>query len=739
MEAFFCRAQPPRAGSREGAAAAGPALAGNVTRMLRLAKNIVILLVVGVLALALGPRVGEAREVQLIMALDISGSMKTTDPLRLLPKAAQIMVELLDEKDSLGILTFEDVTLTRLPRGPLTPAQRRKGFQELFRLQPQGLWTDIHQVTAEALKAFGPQEQTKRALLLITDGQMDIDPLKGNSKAFVERLHQEIIPAYKKAGIPIYTVAFTEASDQALLKTLAEQTGGRFLLIPKADEVHQAFTKFYEDLKGPQVAPLVGNQFLIDSQVQEAILVATRASQGKPVVMSTPKGQKLGPASKGIRWFSAPTFDMVTLPKPEPGNWTVSGHKEGDGRVILLTDLKLECPHLPEEAGADEALITGALLVNKGQAVTLPEVTNQTVFTAELQAEGGKPVQLPLGNPPADQKELWPAGTRLARFPAFGAPGVWNLKIKALGKTFQRERNISLKVTHPWYKGQAGTGEPGQVEFKPSPDRKASQLAGWINISDPAGGIAGKFVQPQPGSSIRFAMPPNLSGACWVGLELTGVTASGRPLFLRPAALQVNLSPTAASAAGGSTSAAAAAAPGAKNQAAAAEIGPKGQAAASSPGSTGFLSRHRKLLLAAGLGLVAVMMVLLTIAYLFRPPALRFLIIGGRGGDVITDDMPMEKQNLLLKAQVESLQKEKNKLLADIGEMREQIEKLTSAKEELEAKLGEPSQEYKEKSKIIKELEQRLEEAEKEAKSVQEEYMALYARSQKEKQVMKKG
>jgi hypothetical protein len=720
--------------------------------MINFAKKVVFLFVFGVLALALGPRGGEAREIQLLMALDISGSMKATDPQRLLPKSAHIMVELLDEKDNLGILTFEDVTLTRLARGPLTPAQRRKGFQELTRLQPRGLFTDIYQVLAEAQKAFGPPGQAKRALLLISDGQMDIDPLKGNSKAFVERVHQEIIPAYQKAGISIYTVAFTTASDQVLLKTLAEQTGGRFLLIPAAEEVHQAFTRVYEDLKGPQVAPLVGNHFVIDPQVQEAILVATRSSQGKPVVLETPKGQKLGPASKGVRWFSAPTFDMVTLPQPEPGNWTVSGHKEGDGRVILMTDLKLDCPHVPEEAGADEALMAGALLINKSQPVTTPEVVNQTVFTAELQAEGGKPVQVPLGNQPADQKDLWPAGARVARFPTFGAPGIWNLKIQALGKTFQRERNFSIKVSIPWYKVQEVPGDgPTQVEFLLTPGREVAQMVGCFSINDPAGGVAGTFGHPLPGKGFRFAFPSDLSGTYLLNSHLTGTTASGRPLVLQPPPVKVNLTPGAPASKLGPKSAAAASETGSKGAAAvtaiepkaaalAPEIGPKTGTGSSSPGVLSKV-RNRKWLWLGALGLAGTVIILGTlvaVAYVFRPPALAFLILRS-SSETITDDMPPEKQNLLLKAQVESLQKEKGKILADLGEMRQAMEKLTAAKEELEARLGEPSKEYKEKSKIIKELENRLEEAEKEAKSVQEEYMALYARSQKEKQTLKKG
>lgn len=738
--------------------------------MARLGRNICIFLLLGVLAVAWAPRRGEAREVHLIMALDISGSMKATDPLRLLPKSANIMVELLDEKDSLGVLTFEDVTLTRLACGPLSPAQRRKGFQELSRLQPRGLYTDLYQAMASGLKCFEQPGQAKRALLLISDGQMDIDPRKGNSKAFVERVHQEIIPAYRKAGIPIYTVAFTTASDQALLKTLAEQTGGRFLLIPAAQDLHQAFTRFYEDLKGPQVAPLVGNRFLIDPQVQEAIVVVTRSTQGKAVALESPKGQKLSPATKtaGIRWFSAPSFDMVTIPKPEPGNWTVSGHKEGEGKIILMTDLKLDCPHMPEEAGTDEVLLAGALLKNKEQQVTAEEVLSQTLLTAELQAEGGKPLQLPMGPPPLEQRELWPAGARVAKFPPFSAPGIWRLKIRAQGKTFQRERNFSIKVSLPWYKVKEVTGDgPTQVEFLLSPGREVAQMVGCFSIIDPVGGVAGTFGHPLPSGGFRFSFPPELSGSYRLNAHLTGTTASGRPLVLQPQPVNVNLTRVAGAAAKepkkadpapepksaatpemGPKSAAAsekgpkgaAPVPGIepKSPAPAPEIGPKSAAGPPSPGAAAPVPRSRKWLWLAALGLAATVIILVTVAYVFRPRALSFLIWRS-SGETVTDDMPIEKQNLLLKAQVESLQKEKGKLLADLGEMRRNIEKLTAAKDELEARQGQPSKEYQEKSKVIKELEQRLEEAESEAKSVQQEYMALYARSQKEKQDLKKG
>jgi Mg-chelatase subunit ChlD len=183
---------------------------------------------------ALGPLAVEAEDhpgVQLLMALDTSGSMKTNDPSRLMPKAANVIVNLLGDKDYLGLYSFDEGAVDLLPLGPLNPLNRQRGLGELLRLKPQGPYTDIYTALQEALKGFDPQGPSQRALVLLTDGHMDINPQKGDSKAYVAKVQQEIIPAFKQAGIPIYTVAFTPQSDQVLLKELAEETGGRFILI----------------------------------------------------------------------------------------------------------------------------------------------------------------------------------------------------------------------------------------------------------------------------------------------------------------------------------------------------------------------------------------------------------------------------------------------------------------------------------------------------------------------------
>ncbi|MDD3581192.1 MAG: VWA domain-containing protein, partial [Desulfobacca sp.] len=215
---------------------------------------------------------------ELVVALDTSGSMKQNDPHQLLPQAVRLLITLVQPQDRLGILTFEDGAALKLPVLPLTPTHHQQSLAELKKLAPRGLYTDLYAALDEGLKAFPDGDPTPpRALILLTDGQMDINPQKGQSADFTARLIQEILPQYQERKIPIYAVAFTEQSDQKFLQQLAAQTGGRFLLVQQAADLYLAFATIYEELEHPQLAPVIGDQFMIDANVQEATLIISRA------------------------------------------------------------------------------------------------------------------------------------------------------------------------------------------------------------------------------------------------------------------------------------------------------------------------------------------------------------------------------------------------------------------------------------------------------------------------------
>ena len=97
------------------------------------------------------------------------------------------------------------------------------------------------------------------------------------------------------------------------------------------------------------------------------------------------------------------------------------------------------------------------------------------------------------------------------------------------------------------------------------------------------------------------------------------------------------------------------------------------------------------------------------------------------------------KNILRLQAQLEALSKEKAQLQAALEEKNQQAATLLAEKADLQADLERISAKTKGNVQSIEELEKKLEEAEREAQGVQQEYTALYARNQQEREKIKKN
>lgn len=666
--------------------------------------------------------------VQVLLALDTSGSMKTNDPRRLLPKAAALLVNLLEEQDCLGLLKFDETPVPLSELAPLHQAHRRRCLQGLAQLAPRGRYTDIPATLEAGLRLFGPPSSMPRALVLISDGQIDLDPEKGDQESAVTRLHREILPAYQKAHIAIFSVAFTAESDQRVLADLAAATRGSFLLVEKASDLHRALVWIYEKLKQPQLAPVMDHSFLIDAAVDEAMLIASRKTPDRPVELTDPLGVKITPKDTfpQVRWFATPVFDLVTISRPTPGFWRLGRIAEGEGKVILYTDLTLACPHLPEEVGGDEELMVGAAVCENGRPVTDAQFLGQTTFEAALVSPAGKAYGVKLAEPPEDLEEFWPPGARVGRFPPLETPGTAQLKVRVQGPTFRRERHFSIRVASPWYETKTVGGPQGHSRtliFYPSRREPLLDLRGWLSLRPASGGLGvQRFKLPAHGT-FSLALPglPELK-ALTVDLQLRGRTPSGRPVFLRPI-----VSPLAPDmSASGS-----------------APLSIRGNAGRVATKLRNFLQGRpgpgavfqRVWLLS---GLLALAGLLAGVAWLalrgrlnlgwLKPLTMAFTTAGGKS----------KAQELMLLARVETLLQEKAALEARLEEREECLRRAAAENAELQQKLERQSQRFQEKSKQIKELEQKLKEAEQEAKAVQEEYMALFARSQEGKQVLKK-
>ncbi|MCK5336844.1 MAG: VWA domain-containing protein, partial [Gammaproteobacteria bacterium] len=261
-----------------------------------------------------------------VVILDSSGSMKKSDPHSLRKPAAKLFISLLNEEDRASIMSFSD---NGYPITYLNTLDSEKNIQLTLdatdKVSTKGVYTNIHAAVERAYKILTESKSERDPIIiLLSDGKMDI----GNdekSQALSAQLIDETVPKLLEANIKVYSIAFTENSDQELLTVLSESTKGFCKVAENDEELHLAFTSIFEQSKQPDMLPLTENSFLADESIREITIVANKATPESKIYLQPPNNERFDASAKNkdIKWFISDTFDMITIKKPAPGEWKI--------------------------------------------------------------------------------------------------------------------------------------------------------------------------------------------------------------------------------------------------------------------------------------------------------------------------------------------------------------------------------------------------------------------------------
>lgn len=169
----------------------------------------------------------------LALVLDSSGSMSWNDPLGLRRTAAKNFVDALLPEDRAGVVDFDSwAYVTQQLTTDHTAVKAA-----IDRIDSNG-GTNIAagvQLGNQILINNGDPARARMAILL-TDGE----------GYYNHQLTQEA----KLAGITIYTIGLGPNVDEALLASIASETGGRYHQVATADELPEVFRRISEDTGG---------------------------------------------------------------------------------------------------------------------------------------------------------------------------------------------------------------------------------------------------------------------------------------------------------------------------------------------------------------------------------------------------------------------------------------------------------------------------------------------------------
>ena len=170
----------------------------------------------------------------LALILDRSGSMQG-DKLRNVQQAACYVLDMLDERDRVAVVAYDDQVTLLAPSRAISEQTRAELKRKINELRPGG-WTDLSGGWLEGCRQIADHltaEGIHRALLL-TDGRAnrgitDIEELTHHAREL------------RRRGIATSSFGVGLDFNENLLEALAEQGGGHFYYIERPDHIPDVF------------------------------------------------------------------------------------------------------------------------------------------------------------------------------------------------------------------------------------------------------------------------------------------------------------------------------------------------------------------------------------------------------------------------------------------------------------------------------------------------------------------
>jgi hypothetical protein len=478
--------------------------------------------------------------------VDISGSMKQTDPDNLRVPATNLLIELIPDGSQAGIWTFGRFVNMLTPLAQVDDAWRQQARADAQTINSVGLRTNLVEALDKARWQLAADAGYEQSIILLTDGRIDMASganAEQINQAERQRLSNEVLPAFAAANARIHTLALSNAADKDMLRQIALETGGLYQEAINADELLVAFLRAFDRAVPTEQVPMVDNAFTIDDSVTEFTALIFKRSSDKPVQLLSPSGAVLNASNSDenaqVRWHEELNYDLITVSAPESGSWQADADMDPENRVQVLTDLRLQVNGLPETIFAGYPVDLDMALTNQGDTVTEPALLRLTDVSMKVTAPDGRVGSKLLSDPenlPAD-------GVYRESLSRLSQPGTYRLEVTASGPTFQRRQQLTATLMEP-------------LRIRGSEDYQ-QQVANITveplvaSIDTGLSRIIARVISPD-GSSVIQSMEFDAQQQAWqlqlegsegpgvyeVELNVRGVTAGGATFKTRPEPLQ---------------------------------------------------------------------------------------------------------------------------------------------------------------------------------------------------------
>lgn len=221
----------------------------------------------GILQVIYGLKINEPKTIQdIVIAMDRSGSMDTTDPYGERYEAINTFIDHLDGKKRVAMLTFNEKTSLALDFESVSTKAAKETFKSKLanlNLKNDGQ-TGIENVMNEAYKMIEANGKGA-SVILVSDGEPT-----DNSAYNIPSLVQDFVAE----KIPVYTIGmmYEDPTAESYLQEIASLTGGTYFSTSDTTMLKEVFGKIqYKEEKGTIITPRTGAY--VDSTLHKVLRV----------------------------------------------------------------------------------------------------------------------------------------------------------------------------------------------------------------------------------------------------------------------------------------------------------------------------------------------------------------------------------------------------------------------------------------------------------------------------------
>lgn len=391
-----------------------------------------------------------AKPADVRIVVDISGSMKETDPNNLRVPAVNLLADLLPNGAQGGLWAFGRQVNMMVPPSTVNDAWRKNTKEKAQLINSSGLYTNLTEAIDRASWKVSADSGFDHSLIVLTDGRIDMR--EPGAAADIDaserkRLIETVLPKFTAAGARIHTLALSDAADKELLQQIAQLTGGLYLEAHTADDLLKVFLKAFDRAVPAEQVPMTDNRFVIDKSVKEfTALIFRKPGSTKNVQLVAPDGTIYSAENSGedrpVRWARELNFDLITIIAPEPGEWHADAEIDPDNRVQILSDLKLRVRNIPSVLFAGTPVTMDIALTEKDQVVTEKALLAATEVVLTVTAPDGRRGSRIISNP----EQVPDSGIFTETLSRLSEEGQYQFEITAISKTFERRQTLTASL-----------------------------------------------------------------------------------------------------------------------------------------------------------------------------------------------------------------------------------------------------------------------------------------------------